>query len=62
MPFSVHALKNGKWGIKKIKDDKFVKSQFNTKESAISQAKNFMKYRGEKPIVKGNKILSKKKK
>jgi hypothetical protein len=32
--------------------------KFKSKETAISQAKNYMRFRKEKPIVKGNRILN----
>ena len=47
--------------VRKVKD-KYVNVNYKSKDSALSAGKNFMKYRKEKPIVKGNKILNKKKK
>jgi len=41
-------------------DGTFAKSKFKTKQSAINQGLNWMKYRKEKGIVKGNKIIIKK--
>lgn len=41
---------------------KFVNVNYKSKESAINAGKNFMRYRKEVPIVKGNKILPKNKK
>ena len=38
------------------------KLNYKSKESAINAGKNFMRYRKEVPIVKGNKILPKNKK
>ena len=62
MPFSIHKLSNGKYGIKRIKDGNFIKLEFLTKKSAINQAKNYMRFRKEDPIVIKNKVLSKPKK
>lgn len=42
----------------KLKENKFAKPNFKTKQNAINQAKNWMRYRKEKPYVKGNYILS----
>jgi len=60
MPYQVKKV--GKyWKLWKIKEKVFVKARFKSRETAISQAKNYMRYRKEEPIVKGNKILNKKK-
>jgi len=40
---------------------RIVNTKFRTKESAINQGKNWMRFRKEKPIVKGNRILNAKK-
>lgn len=61
MPYQVIKNKNDKYQLKKLKDNKTIKTQFQSKEKAINQAKNWMLYRKEKPIVKGNKILNKNK-
>lgn len=59
MPYEVKKVGN-KFKLWKLKDKTFVKQEYKTKESAIKQAKNFMRFRGEKnPIVKGNKIITK---
>jgi len=58
MPFEI-VKKNNKFLLKNIKKNKIVNKTFNTKDSAISAGKNYMKYRNEEPIVKNNKILNK---
>lgn len=58
MPYQVKKV-GDKYKLWKIKEKVFVNKTFNSKESAISTAKNYMRYRKEKPIVKGNKILNK---
>tara|TARA_R110000824_G_scaffold373331_3_gene563743 strand:- start:1096 stop:1284 length:189 start_codon:yes stop_codon:yes gene_type:complete len=58
MPFKV-VKKGNKYRLWKIKERKYAKASFNSKASAVSQAKNWMKYRKEKPIVKGNFIITK---
>jgi len=60
MPFQV-VKENDKFRLKKIKEGTYVKTLFKSKESAINAAKNYMRYRHETPIVKGNKILAKQK-
>ena len=58
MPFTVKKQPDGKYKLWNSKKKEYAKPSFNTKDSAISQGKNYMRYRGETPIVKGNKILS----
>ena len=38
----------------------YVKAKYKTKKSAINAGLNFMRYRKESGIVKGNKIIKKK--
>ena len=57
MPFQVKKVGNS-YKLWKINEKKFSKVKFKTKKSAINQAKNYMRYRNEKPIVVGNKILN----
>ena len=40
--------------IKNIKKDKVVNIRFKTKAKAVNQAMNWMRYRGEEPILIGN--------
>lgn len=58
MPFQVEK-KNNFYQLKKLKEGTYAKSKFKTRESAINQAKNWMRYRKEVPVVKGNRILKK---
>ena len=37
------------------------KTKYKSKQSAINSGKNFMRFRNEKPVVKGSKILNSKK-
>ena len=60
MPYQVVKEKDY-FKLKNITKGVFVNKKFKSKESAINMAKNWMRYRKEKPIVKGNKILNKKK-
>lgn len=58
MPFEVKREGN-KWRLFNIHKKEYTKTNFKSKETAISAGKNYMRYRNENPIVKGNKILSK---
>ena len=58
MPFKIEK-KNNYYKLRKVTDNKLVNVKFKSKENAINQAKNYMRYRGEIPIVKGNKVLNK---
>jgi hypothetical protein len=60
MPYQVKKV-GSKYKLWNIKQKKYVNKNFNSKDSAISAGKNYMKYRKEKPVVKGNKILNKNK-
>ena len=59
MPFQVVRV-GEKYKLQKIKDKTFVKTEYKTKQAAINAGVNFMRYRKENPVVKGNKILNKK--
>jgi hypothetical protein len=65
MPFQVVKQQSGKYKLIRLnapEGEKMVKKTFNSKNSAVSSAKNYMNYRGEKNIkVVGNFILNKKK-
>ena len=61
MPYQVKKV-GEKYQLWNIKKKEYIKKVFNSKESAISAGKNFMRYRKEEPYVVGNKILNKKKK
>jgi len=67
MPFEVIHFKKGHdneeyphFMLKRLKTGTIVKGKhFKTKTAAINAAKVMMKFRGEEPIVRGNKILKK---
>lgn len=59
MPYQVKKV-GDKYRLYNLSKKVFVNKFFNSKESAISAGKNYMRYRKENPIVKGNKILNKK--
>ena len=58
MPFRVDKVKNG-YKLFRLKQKTYVNVVYKSKQSAINAGKNFMRYRKEKPIVKGNKIVTK---
>ena len=60
MPYQIKKV-GSKYKLYNIKKKEFVNKTFNSKETAISAGKNYMRYRKEKPIVQGNKILNKNK-
>jgi hypothetical protein len=60
MPFQVKKVGKS-YKLWKINEKKFSKVNFKSKKTAINQAKNYMRYRNETPIVVGNKILHSKK-
>ena len=57
MPFQVKK-EGDKWRLFNIQKKEYTKTKFKSKETAISAGKNYMRYRNEIPVVKGNKILS----
>ena len=57
MPYEVKK-KDDHFVLKKLKDGTFVNKKFKTKQTTIDTAKRYMKFRKEKPVVKGNKILN----
>jgi len=59
MPFEVKKVGKS-YKLWKINEKKYAKVKFKTKKTAINQAKNYMRYRKENPIVVGNKILNRK--
>lgn len=58
MPYQIKKV-GDKYRLYNLSKKVFVNKFFNSKESAISAGKNYMRYRKEIPIVKGNKILNK---
>lgn len=61
MPYQIKKVGN-KYKLYNLHKKQYVKVSFNTRESAIRQGKNFMRYRKEKPVLKGNKLVNKNKK
>tara|TARA_R110000796_G_scaffold219691_1_gene335731 strand:- start:1631 stop:1813 length:183 start_codon:yes stop_codon:yes gene_type:complete len=59
MPFLIEKISKDKFRLFNINKKVYVKKDFKSKESAIKSGINYMKYRGEKGVVKGNKIINK---
>lgn len=59
MPYQIKKV-GKKYKLYNMHKKVFVNKIFNTRESAISAGKNYMRYRKEVPVLKGNKILNKK--
>jgi len=57
MPFKIVKEKDGKYKLFNIHKKKYAKPKFNTKQTATSSGRNYMRYRGEKSKVVGNRIL-----
>ena len=60
MPYKVEK-KDNVYKLFNLTKKEYVKKDFKTKESAISAGKNYMRFRREEPILKGNRILNRKK-
>tara|TARA_R110002012_G_scaffold316436_1_gene531384 strand:- start:6789 stop:6974 length:186 start_codon:yes stop_codon:yes gene_type:complete len=60
MPYQIKKV-GKKYKLYNLHKKQYVNKEFNSKESALSAGKNYMRYRKEIPVVKGNKILNKKK-
>ena len=61
MPYRVDK-KDNVYKLFNLTKKEYVKVNFKTRESAISAGKNYMRYRKEEPILKGNMLINKKKK
>ena len=59
MPFLVKKV-GDKWKLWNIHKKIYTKVNFKSKETALKAGINYMKFRKEKPYVKGNRILKKK--
>ncbi len=59
MPYQI-VKKEDYYQLKKIKEGTFIKTKYKTFDTAKNAGFNFMKYRKESPVLKGNKILNKK--
>ena len=60
MPFQIRESPDGKFRLYNLHKKKYAKKIFKSRETAISQGLNWMRYRGEKGYVVGDKILHKK--
>ncbi len=60
MPYRIdHNKKENRFYLFKLNEKETIPIGFKTKEKAINQGKNWMRYRKENPIVYGNFILNK---
>ncbi len=59
MPFEVRQ-RGEYWVLFKIKEGVYAKSKFRSKAAAVNQAKNWMRWRFEDPVIKGNVIKARK--
>jgi len=59
MPYLVKK-QGDKYRLWNLSKKEYAKPSYNTREAAINAGRNFMRYRNEKSVVKGNKILPKK--
>jgi len=60
MPYRIDK-KDNVYKLFNLTKKEYVKVNFKTRESAIKSGMNYMKYRKEEPILKGNKLINKKK-
>ena len=60
MPYEVKKIGN-RFQLFNLNTKRLLMVRFKTKESSINQGKNWIRFRKEKPIVKGNRILNSKK-
>ena len=56
MPFQIKHV-NDKYKLYNIKKKEFVNKEFNSKETAAKAGINYGRYRKEKLILKGNKLI-----
>jgi|TARA_R110002020_G_scaffold153222_2_gene332590 hypothetical protein len=61
MPYQIKKV-GDKYKLYNLHKKEYVNKEYKSKQSAINSGMNFMRYRKEKPYLKGNKILDKKKK
>jgi hypothetical protein len=59
MPYEIRKIKD-KYKLYNLHKKTYVNINYKSKATALSAGKNFMRYRKEKFVVKGNKILPKK--
>jgi len=58
MPYRIDK-KDNVYKLFNLTKKEYVKKDFKTKETAISAGKNYMRYRKEVPILKGNRLINK---
>ena len=58
MPYRIDK-KDNVYKLFNLTKKEYVNKNFKTRESAIKSGFNYMSYRGEKPILKGSRILNK---
>ena len=56
MPYEIKKM-NDKYKLYNIKKKEFVNKEFNSKETAVKAGINYGRYRKEKLILKGNKLV-----
>ena len=61
MPWDIRRQANGKYKLYDLHKKAYAKATFNSRKTAISQGKNYARYRGEKLVLKGNKLIKVKK-
>ena len=59
MPYQVKPTGDGRFQLYNLDKKTLLRVKYKTKQSAINQGKNYIRYRKGIPIVKGNKILHK---
>lgn len=59
MPFQIIKTNDNKYKLFNLHKQTYAKPTFKTKQSAINSGLNYMRYRHETGVVKGNKILKK---
>lgn len=62
MPYKVKKQKDGSFKLWNLDKKEYANKSFKTKESAEKMGVVWMRYRKEKPVIKGNKIIDKNKK
>lgn len=55
MPYLIKKIGNS-FKLYNLTKKEFVNIKYKSKQTAVNAGKNFMKYRGEKPKLKGNKL------
>ena len=64
MPYKVRKDNKGEWCLEKVYDDAkknyIINKRYKSRQMAINAAKNFIKFRRGKPLLKGNMIINNK--